>query len=74
MTAPEIQAALTKAGDALHVEYLTGDDSRDIAVIAIVAFLQAVPLGWVRDTYGTDEAIYHGLLSAAVELARKEGA
>jgi hypothetical protein len=39
---------------------------------AVAAFLRALPLAWVRDEYGTDEAVFKGLLLEAVERAARE--
>jgi hypothetical protein len=39
----------------------------DAAKAAIVAFLGALPLVWVRDNYGPDEAVFTVFLREKVE-------
>lgn len=47
------------------------DIMRDRAA-AIAAFLRALPTAWVRDTYGSDEAVFVGFMREAVEHAARE--
>lgn len=39
----------------------------------IATFLRALPTAWVRDTYGSDEAVFKNLLHEAVTNAAQEG-
>ena len=42
------------------------------APAAVAAFLRALPTAWVRDTYGSDEAVFKNLMLEAVARAAQE--
>jgi hypothetical protein len=87
MTDPAIEAALREAGEAVRQSLVkppccmegTGCElppchcAQVAAAIAVEAFLRALPTVWVRDTYGSDEAIFKNLLHEKVARAAKEG-
>jgi hypothetical protein len=77
MTDAPIRAALRAASDAVsgaicewHGVAPSPAEARDFAAAAVAAFLNTIPTAWVRDTYGTDEAVFLGFLREA--LARAE--
>ena len=79
MTDDPIHAALTAAAEAGHEAALSQavcmagpEAERPIAAATITAFLRAIPLASIRDRYGVDAAIWHGIMTQDVERAAKE--
>jgi hypothetical protein len=71
--ADPVAAAVRKAALAIENRNtpehgLTWGDCQERAQDAIVAFLGALPLAWVRDNYGADEAVFTVFLREKVEV------
>jgi len=47
--------------------------AQSVASAAVAEFLAAIPVAWVRDFYGTDEAVFIGLLRERVLADRERG-